>query len=153
MSLLVPTLSYKELVVKLKSHFSLKPIAISEQFKVYEHKQQANEWVAEFSLTFADSPSIVTLTSFWKEPCEIDWSVDYIAKRSREALGTFTLSKAVDMALGQEAAIKSSRDLHRRRIPPAPLVLRTTSNPMNACNKQEAASAWVHYCFRPRTQY
>ena len=51
-SLLAPTLpqdkSYEELVTKLISHFSPKPIFTSEWFQFYGCKQRANESVAEF---------------------------------------------------------------------------------------------------------
>ena len=56
--------SYRELVSKLKSHFSPKPLVISERFKFYGRKQGANGSITDFVLIFADSQSTVNSEHF-----------------------------------------------------------------------------------------
>ena len=86
-SLLAPTLPqdkpYDELVTQLKSHFSPKPIVISERFQFYSRKQRANESGAEF-LADLRKLTIMSLANFLSKPCGTGWYAGCTVKQSRD---------------------------------------------------------------------
>ena len=117
-SLLAPTLprntSFEDLIAALKSHFDPTPLVIGERFHFYKRSQRANESVAEF---LADLRRLCIHCEFGdflnqalrdRFVCGI--RSETIQKRLLAEDG-LTVTNALTIAQGMEAADKNSKDL------------------------------------------
>ena len=115
-------LTYDQAKEKLKGHFKPKPIKIAERFRFYKRQQQQGESMADY---VAELRRLATTCEFggFLDEALLDKFVCGLRKESiqRKLLtgSELTLTKALQIAQGMEAAEKDSKEIQATPVDPA----------------------------------
>ena len=107
-------LTYDETKEKLRAHFKPKPIKIAERFRFYKRQQQQAEMMAEYVAELRRLATTCEFAAFLDEAL-LDKFVCGMRKESiqRKLLSEadLTLTKALEIAQGMEAAEKDAKEI------------------------------------------
>ena len=110
-------LSFDELEDTLKKHFDPEPIHTAEHFHFYQRNQNAGESIGDYLATLRRLPSTCKFGHFLDDVLHYRLICGILNEATQKVLLTksdLTLSKAISVAQGMEAAALKSKELHAK---------------------------------------